>query len=386
MHRSAGRVQETNVPGILQWTMRNIDGLPQKLLLRQRLLRLLPSALCLLGGRLTGSQKYLIRPPHQVAALLLQTCVPPTHFIPDAAEGVVGEELDDVARGEELVAHGELAGVARGGGGVAHGFALLLAVPVLVDPADGLVLGPEGERGVVDAVEQPAEGVGPGEEHAVGREAVEEDAEVEGELVEDGEEEGGVALVAGEVALVGDHFVELEAVGVGAGADDGAREDAALFGHAQGTEAVEDGEGLLLDEVVDVGVVFAPGPEGDGGGALVVEDVAQGVAEFVAALVEAREGVEVGDGAVGLDAVGLQEGGDLSPWLIVFAAEQPPGVRDEGGQAVASGGVEGHTRKRQLGSLLKEWETQGREFGGGFISRHVGQSGTEILGGSAPGL
>ena len=37
-----------------------------------------------------------------------------SHLVPDAAERVVGEELDHVARGEELVADGQLAAVARG--------------------------------------------------------------------------------------------------------------------------------------------------------------------------------------------------------------------------------------------------------------------------------
>ena len=64
------------------------------------------------------------------------------HLVPDAAERVVGEELDDVARREELVADRQLAAVARRLALLAHLPPLVLAVEELVDPADRLVLAP----------------------------------------------------------------------------------------------------------------------------------------------------------------------------------------------------------------------------------------------------
>jgi hypothetical protein len=80
----------------------------------------------------------------QVLAPLGEGGVGVAHLVPDAPEGVVGEELDNVARREELVAHGQLAAVARRLALLAHRLALGLAVEELVDPADGLVLLPDG--------------------------------------------------------------------------------------------------------------------------------------------------------------------------------------------------------------------------------------------------
>ena len=72
------------------------------------------------------------------------------HLEPSAAESVVDQKLDDISRGEELVADGELAAVAGGLAGFAHGAALVLAVKILVDPTDRLVLDPHrGELGGV---------------------------------------------------------------------------------------------------------------------------------------------------------------------------------------------------------------------------------------------
>ena len=130
--------------------MGDVDGLFEELFLAEGFLGV---ALGRVGGFLAFAEEDLGGAADEVAALVGEAGLAFGHFIPDAAEGVVGEELDDVARGEELVAHGELARVAWCSRGVAHGFALFLAVPVLVDPAYGLVLGPE--RGDVRVVSVP---------------------------------------------------------------------------------------------------------------------------------------------------------------------------------------------------------------------------------------
>ena len=64
------------------------------------------------------------------------------HLVPGATQGVVGQELDHVAGREELVAYGELTAVARGVAFSTHFLPLILAIEVLVDPADGFVFGP----------------------------------------------------------------------------------------------------------------------------------------------------------------------------------------------------------------------------------------------------
>ena len=79
------------------------------------LLRLLPG-----GALFAGFQKDLVGPADEVAAVVLEPGLALRHLIPEAAEGVVGEELDDVAWGEELVADGQLAAVARRRRFVAH--------------------------------------------------------------------------------------------------------------------------------------------------------------------------------------------------------------------------------------------------------------------------
>ena len=85
----------------------------------------------------------LVSGAHEVLAELGETRLFAVHLQPDAAERVVDEKLDDVARREELVAHGQLAAVARRLALVAHLLALFAAIEELVDPADRLVLAPD---------------------------------------------------------------------------------------------------------------------------------------------------------------------------------------------------------------------------------------------------
>ena len=84
----------------------------------------------------------LISRSDEVLAELGELRLLAVHLQPQPAECVVDEELHDVARSEELVAHGQFAAVARRLALVAHLLALFAAIEELVDPADRLVLAP----------------------------------------------------------------------------------------------------------------------------------------------------------------------------------------------------------------------------------------------------
>ncbi|MPN23077.1 hypothetical protein SDC9_170462 [bioreactor metagenome] len=109
----------------------------------RRLIALQPvlSSRCFRGRRLFKED--LVGPTDEIATLFLEGCLALTHLVPDAPQCVVGEELDNVPRREELVADSQLPAVPRSLGGIPHGFAFFGRVEVLVDPSDGLVLGPE---------------------------------------------------------------------------------------------------------------------------------------------------------------------------------------------------------------------------------------------------
>ena len=107
--------------------------------------------------RALGQEGLVLAPDKVVEAL--QAGLSPHHLEPGATKGVVDQELDDVARGEELVADRKLAAVARSLTRLAHGATFILAVEVLVDPADGLVFDPDrGELGRVQDLEQVMQG------------------------------------------------------------------------------------------------------------------------------------------------------------------------------------------------------------------------------------
>lgn len=110
-----------------------MNGLFEQIFLREVVL------LWLLRGGFTRLEKDFVRTPDEEAALLLELSFATRHLIPDAAQRVVGKELDDVARREELVADGQLAAVAWCRGFLPHPLPLLRSVEVLVNPADGFV-------------------------------------------------------------------------------------------------------------------------------------------------------------------------------------------------------------------------------------------------------
>ena len=149
MHRAAGGIEHQDGARVFERTVRDVDGLLEQFFLREVVL------LRLFRRGFARFQEDFVRTADEVAALLLELGFAPRHLIPDAAQRVVGEELDDVARREELVADGQLAAVARRGGFLAHLLPLRWIVEILVDPADRLVLAPERLRArVVEEIEK----------------------------------------------------------------------------------------------------------------------------------------------------------------------------------------------------------------------------------------
>jgi hypothetical protein len=110
------------------------------------------SSLMLRGSRSFASLAPLLRLAHKILAIVSEGGVAAGPVEPLPAERVLDQELHHVAWGEELVADRELAAVARSPRLLPHPPALLGRVEVLVDPADGLVLGPE--RRQVGGIEQ----------------------------------------------------------------------------------------------------------------------------------------------------------------------------------------------------------------------------------------
>src|SRR5581483_3999422 len=114
-----------------------IEGVEEEVAAAARRVEYMEGAWILLCARrecLAGLANHILAP-------LAEVRVRTTHFVPDSTECVVGEELDDVAWREELVADRQLSAVA-GRLALAHFPALVLAVEELVNPPDRFVLAP----------------------------------------------------------------------------------------------------------------------------------------------------------------------------------------------------------------------------------------------------
>jgi hypothetical protein len=149
-----------------------------------------------------------------------------------------------------LVAHREFPGVARGCGGVAHGFSLFLAVPVLVDPADGFVLGPEKINfRMVDFIQQLQQRRFPGKEQTMQAVAIKQHRQILGELVKQAEEITLIGWTGFSQCMAGEVLIELETLGA-ISLSDGFEQEAALLSHSQGSEAIEYGKGLLSNHSI----------------------------------------------------------------------------------------------------------------------------------------
>ena len=237
VHGPARRVDHADFARVFEMPMRDVDGLP-----KQVFLRAVVSGRGQCRGCLAFGEKNLVRPADKVAALVLQTRLPLRHLIPDAAEGVVGEELDDVARGEKLVTDSQLAAVAWRGGLLAHLLPLLWVIVILIDPPDRLVLSPYarqfrrvelGERGFECLASRP--------ELGGGIRAVEEDAHFAADFVEETFEVKPVALV-GQFDQAGSEAGELlEALGL-VTLRDARQHQGTRLHHLQCRQTIEEGE------------------------------------------------------------------------------------------------------------------------------------------------
>ena len=137
VHRAAGGIEHEDGARVFERAVGDVDGLLEQIFLGEVVL------LWLLWSGVSGLKENFGGPADEVAALPLESGVPLRHLVPDAAEGVVGEKLDDIARREELVSYGQFATVARRGGFLAHLLAFFLAIEVLIEPADSLVFDPQ---------------------------------------------------------------------------------------------------------------------------------------------------------------------------------------------------------------------------------------------------
>jgi hypothetical protein len=257
---------------------------------------------------------------------------------PLATEGVVHQELHHVAGGEELVAHRQLAAVAGAGLALlAHLPALFGGVEVLVDPADGLILAPQGlQVGGVEQVQEREQGGLPGEQQALGGVTVKQGREVQGKLVEDAEQVVAVG-VAGLPQGVARHLaVELKALGLVAPGHR-LQQQAPGLHHAQGRQSVQYREGLLPHHPSEYPATgLGPVPE-HLGGLVVVRRLAQHPGRLQPPVVQVAEPVQARRlPRIRVEPVVLLE---LAGELL---RKQLAGIAHEALQAVAGLLVEGH--------------------------------------------
>ena len=100
-------------------------------------------------------EKDLVGTAYEVATLVREPSLALRHLVPDAAQGVVREELDDIARSEELVAYRQFAAIARRRRFLAHLPTFFLRIVVLIDPANRFIFSPECfDVRVIDQVQQ----------------------------------------------------------------------------------------------------------------------------------------------------------------------------------------------------------------------------------------
>ena len=273
-----------------------------------------------------------LRRDQQVLAEVTQARLPVGGVEPEAAQGVVDQELDHVARGEELIAHRQFAAGARRLAGLAHRLALFLGVEVLVDPADGFVLAPQrGEVGGVDQVQHLEQGGLAGKKAPLGGVAVEQGRQVLGQFIEDAEQIDAIGIAGLPQGGAGQAGVKLEALGLEAVAHR-FDQQAPRLSHAQGGQAVEHGEGLLAEDAVQPlgGVAITAG-------GVMGQGVAQDAGGFALGVVDVAQAGQCGDGArLRVHAVVvLKLAGEL---LLQHAAR----VGNEALETAAGGLVKGH--------------------------------------------
>ncbi|MNJ47881.1 hypothetical protein D3C77_430560 [compost metagenome] len=145
--------------------------------------------------QLGGGLWCFVRLHQQVLAAIAQAGDPARGVEPETPEGVVYQELDHVARREELVAYRQFAAVARRLRRIAHRLALFFGIEVLVDPADGFVFAPQrGDVGIVDQVEHLQQRRLTREQTPLRRVAVEQARQVLAEFIEHAEQVHAIGI------------------------------------------------------------------------------------------------------------------------------------------------------------------------------------------------
>jgi len=149
-----GRVEDSQFPRVFLRAKGDVNRLIQKFFLREVVLRnwgcwrLLPLV-----------KKDLVRSAYHITALVAEFRISPSHLVPHAAQRVVGQELDDVAGREELVAKGKFVGVAwrlaSTSLNVSRSISHFLWCEILIHPADGLIKFPDARQfGIVQQFKQ----------------------------------------------------------------------------------------------------------------------------------------------------------------------------------------------------------------------------------------
>jgi len=251
MAAATGRVQDFDLAWILLGPMWDINRLFEQLFLRE----VIASLFGFCRRLFSFIQEYLGGPPHQIPAPVLEGGLALAHLVPYTAEGIVGKELDHVSGSVELIPEGKLVRVARSLAFPSRLVAQFLGREVLVDPSDGLILGPDSRESPVvyqiqHLVQHPLRWV-----DAVGRIVrIEENADFFRKCPAQPVEEVtiGYILLAGVMEIfvfgvVGK--VEEEPLGLQAAADRFADEASCLH-HLVSTETVEVCEGNFPHQLV----------------------------------------------------------------------------------------------------------------------------------------
>lgn len=123
---------------------------------------------------------------------------------------------------------------------------------------------------------------------------------------------------------------------------DALADELAFLGHAKGTKAVQRGEALFLEKIVDGGIELFPDFGFWRAGAFVGEEFAEELGGFEPCFVEVGEGIERGDVSGGLDPVMGETCGHIAAGGVVIATQDAAAAGDGAGKAVAGGGIECH--------------------------------------------
>ena len=139
-----------DVARVFQSTERDIHWLLEQLFLAQFFLWLF---LC--RWFFPRLQKDLLGTAYQVATLIRQGSLALRHLVPEAAQGIVREELYDIPWGKKLVPYRQFPAIARRRRVGAHLPTFFLRIVVLIYPTNRFIFGPEWfDLRVIDQIQQ----------------------------------------------------------------------------------------------------------------------------------------------------------------------------------------------------------------------------------------